>query len=253
MRKKILKAPCLLLSLVTSLNLCSGKFGSPITDDVNKLPVLKQNIPYDYEIPVSYIPKEVAGTCWVVLNIYPLEQSLRKLANTFGTISTNKDNVLLFIAMLKSLRFTLDHERLETAMQSFQCHYQEHGLLTGPYFDYIRDFLHTAAQGPTDFSCEPPPCLSTEQTPGIHEENRGDSWSRRSPLLLVLIPFIVCVALIVWLVKSGKRLPVCNTENSQMEPSDTIPTVSISIPLQTLTHAADAQPEREAIAEHESG
>lgn len=38
-----------------------------------------------------------------------------------------------------------------------------------------------------------------------------------------------------------------------MEPSDTIPTVSISIPLQTLTHAADAQPEREAIAEHESG
>lgn len=37
---QILKAPCLLLSLVTSLNLCSGKFGSPITDDVNKLPVL---------------------------------------------------------------------------------------------------------------------------------------------------------------------------------------------------------------------
>lgn len=53
-----------------------------------------------------------AGTCWVVLNIYPLEQSLRKLASMFGTISTNKDNVLLFIAMLKSLRFTLDHERL---------------------------------------------------------------------------------------------------------------------------------------------
>uniref|UniRef100_A0A668UVJ0 Kit ligand n=1 Tax=Oreochromis aureus TaxID=47969 RepID=A0A668UVJ0_OREAU len=224
---QILKAPCLLLSLVTSLNLCSGKFGSPITDDVNKLPVLKQNIPYDYEIPVSYIPKE-AGTCWVVLNIYPLEQSLRKLANTFGTISTNKDNVLLFIAMLKSLRFTLDHERLETAMQSFQCHYQEHGLLTGPYFDYIRDFLHTAAQGPTDFSCEPPPCLSTEQTPGtvltcvnvigyivnnvvlagIHEENRGDAWSRRSPLLLVLIPFITCVALIVWLV-SEFRVEAC--------------------------------------------
>uniref|UniRef100_A0A669BXN0 Kit ligand n=1 Tax=Oreochromis niloticus TaxID=8128 RepID=A0A669BXN0_ORENI len=195
---QILKAPCLLLSLVTSLNLCSGKFGSPITDDVNKLPVLKQNIPYDYEIPVSYIPKEVAGTCWVVLNIYPLEQSLRKLANTFGTISTNKDNVLLFIAMLKSLR----------QINSFQCHYQEHGLLTGPYFDYIRDFLHTAAQGPTDFSCEPPPCLSTEQTPGIHEENRGDAWSRRSPLLLVLIPFIVCVALIVWLV-SEFRVEAC--------------------------------------------
>ena len=94
---QILKAPCLLLSLFTSLNLCSGKFGTPITDDVSKLsllvrlpsywepdtrhfnslripfvcvcanevsalslsPLQKQNIPSDYEIPVSYIPKEV--------------------------------------------------------------------------------------------------------------------------------------------------------------------------------------------------
>lgn len=38
-----------------------------------------------------------------------------------------------------------------------------------------------------------------------------------------------------------------------MQPSDAIPTVSISIPLQTLAHAADTQPEREAISEHESG
>lgn len=38
-----------------------------------------------------------------------------------------------------------------------------------------------------------------------------------------------------------------------MAPSDTIPTVSISIPLQTVTDAADAQPEGEVIPEHESG
>ncbi|XP_075967836.1 kit ligand-like [Anarhichas minor] len=112
MRKKILKAPCLLLSLFTSLNLCSGKFGTPITDDVSKLSLLKQNIPSDYVIPVSYIPKEVAGTCWVVLNIYPLEQSLRKLAGMFGAISSNRENIIVFIAMLKSLRFTFDHEEL---------------------------------------------------------------------------------------------------------------------------------------------
>lgn len=53
-----------------------------------------------------------AGTCWVVLNIYPLEQSLRKLANMFGAISSNKENLIVFIAMLKSLRFTFDHEEL---------------------------------------------------------------------------------------------------------------------------------------------
>lgn len=43
---------------------------------------------------------------------------------------------------------------------------------------------------------------------GVHEGNRGDAWSRRSPLLLVLIPFITCVALIVWLV-SEFRLEAC--------------------------------------------
>jgi len=48
----------------------------------------------------------------VVLNIYPLEQSLRKLASMFGAISSNKENIIIFIAMLKSLRFTFDHEEL---------------------------------------------------------------------------------------------------------------------------------------------
>ncbi|XP_067347343.1 kit ligand-like [Channa argus] len=252
MRKKILKAPCLLLSLFTNLNLCSGKFGTPITDDVSKLTLLKQNIPSDYEIPISYIPKEVAGTCWVVLNIYPLEQSLRKLANMFGAISSNKENLIVFIAMLKSLRFTFDHEELETAMQVFQCHYTEGSLMTGLYFDYIKDVLHTAAQETSGFSCKLPPCLNP-QTPGDQEKGRQHSWLKRTPLLLVLIPFLACVILLVWLVKSGRRLPVCNTENSQMAPSDMIPTVSISIPLQTLTHTADTQPASEAILEHESG
>ncbi|XP_029969259.1 uncharacterized protein LOC115404173 [Salarias fasciatus] len=253
MRKKILKAPCLLLSLVTSLNLCSGKFGAPITDDVTKLTILKQNIPSDYEIPISYIPKEVGGSCWVVLNIYPLEQSLRNLANMFGAISSNKENIIVFIAMVKSLRFTFDHEELETAMQVFQCHYQEGSLLSGLYFDYIKDILHTATQGTSGFSCKPPPCLNSQHTPGGQEDNRRFSWSKRAPLLLALIPFTACVVLIVCLVNSRRRLPVCNTENSQMATTDMIPTVSVSIPLQTLAHAADTQPAGEEIAQHESG
>uniref|UniRef100_A0A673C3H4 Kit ligand n=1 Tax=Sphaeramia orbicularis TaxID=375764 RepID=A0A673C3H4_9TELE len=220
-------APCLLLSLFTSLNLCSGKFGAPITDDVSKLSLLKQNIPSDYEIPVHYIPKEVAGTCWVVLNIYPLEQSLRKLANMFGAISSNKENIMVFIAMLKSLRFTFDHEELETAMQVFQCHYREGSLISSLYFDYIKDILHAATQGTSSFSCKPPPCLNSHQTPGKsvnciqfllrgiselssrtsffaggHEDGREYSWSKRTPLLLLLIPVTACVVLIVWLVSS---------------------------------------------------
>uniref|UniRef100_A0A665X280 Kit ligand n=1 Tax=Echeneis naucrates TaxID=173247 RepID=A0A665X280_ECHNA len=197
---QILKAPCLFLSLFTSLNLCSGKFGTPITDDVSKLSLLKQNIPSDYEIPVSFIPKE-AGTCWVVLNIYPLEQSLRKLASMFGAISSNKENIIVFIAMLKSLRFTFDHEELETAMQVFQCHYQERTLMSGLYLDHIKDVLHAAAQETSGFSCKPPPCLNPHQTPGTSFIFICSlSWTQRTPVLLALIPFIACVILVVWLV-----------------------------------------------------
>ncbi|KAM6961909.1 uncharacterized protein LKV04_020845 [Tautogolabrus adspersus] len=253
MRKKILKAPCLLLSVFTSLNLCSGKFGTPITDDVRNLSLLKQNIPSDYEIPVSYIPKEVAGTCWVVLNIYPLEQSLRKLATMFGAISSNKENIIVFIAMLKSLRFTFDHEELETAMQVFQCHYQDGSLMSGLYFDYIKDVLTTASQGTSSFSCKPPPCVNPNQNPGGQKEGRDYSWWKRTPLLLALIPFTACVVMLVWLVKSGKHNPTCRTENSEMAPCDMIPSVSVSIPLQTLTHAANSLPAGEVIPEHESG
>ncbi|MED6271772.1 hypothetical protein CHARACLAT_023741 [Characodon lateralis] len=253
MRKKIISTTCVLLGLFSSLHLCSGKFGTPITDDVSKLSILKQNIPTDYEIPVSYIPKEVAGTCWVVLNIYPLEESLRNLASLFGAMSSNKDNIIVFIAMLKSLRFTFDHEELEEAMQVFQCHYQKKSLVSGLYFDYIQDLLHAATQGTSSFSCKPPPCLNHQQTPEGQEESRKYSWLKRSALLLVLIPFTACVVLIVWQVKSGPSLVACKTSNGRTASPDMIPTVSVSIPLQALTHAADCQATGEAISEHESG
>uniref|UniRef100_A0A3Q2TK30 Kit ligand n=1 Tax=Fundulus heteroclitus TaxID=8078 RepID=A0A3Q2TK30_FUNHE len=215
LRKRIIiSTTCVLLGLFSSLRLCSGKFGTPITDDVSKLSILKQNIPSDYEIPVSYIPKE-AGTCWVVLNIYPLEQSLRKLASMFGAMSSNKDNIIVFIAMLKSLRGSEE----ETAMQVFQCHYQEKSLLSGLYFDYIQDLLNAATQGTSSFSCKP--CFKTPKGEKKSDNNyrfnvvqevcnysllaEGQeerySWLKRSPLLLVIIPFTACVVLIVWQVR----------------------------------------------------
>lgn len=46
----------------------------------------------------------------------------------------------------------------ETAMQVFQCHYQEGRLMSGLYFDYIKDVLQTASEGTSGFSCKPPPC-----------------------------------------------------------------------------------------------
>ncbi|XP_054608801.1 kit ligand-like isoform X1 [Dunckerocampus dactyliophorus] len=253
MREKIFKAHCVLFlsHLLTSLNLCTGKFGAPITDDVSKLSLLKHNVPSDYEIPVQYIPKEVAGECWVVLNIYPLEQSLRHLASMFGAISSNKDNITVFIAMLKSLRFTFDHGELETAMQVFQCHYEEERLKSALYFDYIEDILRAAREETSSFSCKPPPCLHTQQTPGGRQEGREYRWWKRTPLLLVFIPVTACVTLILWRVKSRRHLPERRAENVQLAaPCYMIPSVSVSIPLQT---DANSLPGEDAIPGHESG
>ncbi|XP_072311017.1 uncharacterized protein [Eucyclogobius newberryi] len=247
MRKKIVNAPYLLLSLLTSLNLCSGKFGQPITDDVRTLDLLKQNIPSDYEIPVQYIPKGVAGRCWVVLNIYPLEQSLRKLSDMFGAISSNKDNIMVFIAMLKSLRFTFDHEELETAMQLFQCHYQDGSFLTSLYFDHINDVLNMASEETSSFSCKPPPCLNSHAPPGSHGGRHPKS---RAVLLLLLVPITACVVFVVWLVKSKRPSAACNSENNPAPPCDTISSVSISVPLQAVAHHGAAE---EAAPEHQSG
>ncbi|XP_077355050.1 uncharacterized protein LOC144003097 [Festucalex cinctus] len=250
MREKIFKAPCVLLSLLTSLNLCCGKFGTPITDDVSKLSLLKHNIPSDYEIPVHYIPKKVAGACWVVLNIYPLEQSLRHLANMFGAVSSNKENILVFIAMLKSLRFTFDHQELETAMQVFQCHYQEGSLKNELYFDYVEKILRAAGQEASSFSCKPPPCLNAANAPGGQMEGRVYRWWKRTPLLLVFIPVTACIILIIWRVTSTRHLPARPADEIEMAPCDSVPSVSVSVPLQKP--AVDALPEEVGVAGHES-
>lgn len=55
----------------------------------------------------------------------------------------------------------------EAAMQLFQCHYRERGLMSGLYFDYVKDILQAAAsQGESGLSCKPPPCLNLHPSPG---------------------------------------------------------------------------------------
>ncbi|CAL8242194.1 unnamed protein product [Merluccius merluccius] len=240
---RICKTPCLLFFLLTSLHHCSGKFGKPITDDVNKLLLLQQNIPVDYEIPVHYIPKEVSGMCWVVLNAYPLEQSLCRLANMFGALSSNRENIVVFVAMLKSLRFTFDHEELESAMQVFQCHYRERKLLSGLYFDYLKEILHAAAQGVGGFPCKPPPCLPHQEKPGSQEDGRTQALLSSSPVLLILIPLTACLILLLWMAKSRRRRwRECDTETGRDMPSpaNMVPTVSISVPLHRAVDSASA-------------
>uniref|UniRef100_A0AAY4D6I7 Kit ligand n=1 Tax=Denticeps clupeoides TaxID=299321 RepID=A0AAY4D6I7_9TELE len=154
------ESPCVLLLLFSSLVASDGEGRTPVTDDVATLNLLKENIPKDYRIPIHYIPKELAGQCWLQLNIYPVERSLSQLASKFGNLSTNRENITIFITMLQGLRLMIDDEERVT-------------WATGPYFDYIKEFFGAAAKTPGKLSCVPPPCPRPSQSPtGLRHAQR---------------------------------------------------------------------------------
>uniref|UniRef100_A0A3B4FNY1 Kit ligand n=1 Tax=Pundamilia nyererei TaxID=303518 RepID=A0A3B4FNY1_9CICH len=175
--------------LLTNLTLCF-EYGSPVTD-LHRVALL--DLPSDYLIPISYVPNEVAGTCWVVLNIYPLEQSLERLTNNFGDKSTNRESLLIFIEILQTVIFILNSVWTEILMQYFDCHYHEQHIPSGPYFDYMENLLRGADRGLFDFSCEPPLCPSTRQTfttPQETSQSPPNLGTQQTPgtMLMQLIP-----------------------------------------------------------------
>lgn len=56
------------------------------------------------------------GKCWLQLNLYPVEKSLKQLAHKFSNLSINRENITIFITMLQGLRFMLGNEELVTIL-----------------------------------------------------------------------------------------------------------------------------------------
>ncbi|XP_051975979.1 kit ligand a isoform X2 [Xyrauchen texanus] len=193
--------------------------------------LLKQNIPKDYKITVRYIPKEVSGMCWVKLNVFHLEVSLKGLGQKFGNISSNKDNIGTFVQILQEMRYHIGHG-LEDSMLEFECHYIEEMWLTARYFEFVEDFFNTANSSREAEDCEPPPCptstkrtvtttttVSTTSTQHSANERRNGSPDdtekgvllpkvvESSLLLLLAIPLIAVVFLLVWKIKSRRNAP----------------------------------------------
>lgn len=221
--------------LLFTLGVHSSKFDvNPVTDDILRLSILKQNIPKDYKIPLQYIPKEEGGMCWVKLNVYYLETSLERLAEKFGNISSNNKDISIFIQMIQELRINM--KSLDLVMLEFDCHYREERWQTERYFDFIKDFLIAAQNKEDSDDCDPPPCATTPY-PVTTEENINESTTsttadcatgckpnselrltevvERSLLSLLFIPLLALVFLLVWKVRSRR-----NEEDLQQNPGE---------------------------------
>ncbi|XP_060932943.1 kit ligand a [Limanda limanda] len=226
-KSKIWIRVCVYLLLFITLGVHSSKFDvNPVTDDISKLSVLRQNIPKDYKIPVHFVPKEEGGMCWVKLNIFYLEESLQDLAHKFGNISSNRKDISIFIQMLQELRLNMGS--LEPIMYDFVCHYREERWQTARYFDFVKDFLIAAQNKEDSDDCNPPPCPTTPYTVTTEEyleaesptsSSKGSNCTtglnpeqrlltevvERSLLSLLFIPLIGLVFLIVWKVRSRRN------------------------------------------------
>ncbi|KAM8892851.1 kit ligand a isoform 3-T5 [Spinachia spinachia] len=219
-KPKIWIRVCVHILLFITLGVHSSKFDvNPVTDDISRLSILRQNIPKDYKIPVHYVSREAGGMCWVKLNAFYLEESLKSLAHKFGNISSNSKDINIFIQMFQELRLNMGS--LESIMYEFECHYREERWQTGRYFDFVKDFLIAAQNKEDSDDCDSPPCPTTPSAVTT-DEYSNDSETRvlsevveQSLLSLLFIPLLALIFLLVWKVRSCR-----NEEDLQQSPGE---------------------------------
>uniref|UniRef100_A0A1A8D4X3 Kit ligand n=1 Tax=Nothobranchius kadleci TaxID=1051664 RepID=A0A1A8D4X3_NOTKA len=152
---------CVRFLLFITFGVHSATLKVTVTDDTDTIiPSLRQNIPNDYKIPVTYITKEVGGMCWANLNVYNVEQSLQELANKFGNISTNKHDIKILIIYFYEERLDIK-VNLEALMVDFQCHYRTEKWETQRYFDFVKELYNALKHENSSNECEEPPCPTT--------------------------------------------------------------------------------------------
>ncbi|XP_047208091.1 kit ligand a isoform X2 [Girardinichthys multiradiatus] len=223
-----------------TLGVHSATIGKVTNDIDRELPILRQNIPKDYKIPLKYIPKEKGEMCWVKLNVFVLEQSLGDLSKKFGNISSNKDIIKLVIHYLQEERLNIQNNvDMEGLMLDFMCHYREERWDTGKYFDFVNELFRAAENESYSEECEPPPCpttpvptkeYSTDQIPKspsltTKEESLTHSTDdppsplrevvEKSLFSLLFIPLLALIFLLVWKVRSRR-----NVDHPQPNPGE---------------------------------
>ncbi|XP_036376251.1 kit ligand-like isoform X2 [Megalops cyprinoides] len=231
-KAKIWIRACVCVLIYTTFAACSRGTGNPTSDDDDRISLLKQNIPKDYKIPVRFVPKEVSGMCWVELNVFHLEVSLTALAEMFGNISSNRNDISVLVQMLQDVRYRIGNDLM--MMEEFECHYKDEKWQTANYFDYVKDFLAAAASENKSTGCDSPSCPTTIATPSTPTPTATEPLTsspkvsgcvtapdcsmrterqyfpevvQKSLLSLLLIPTAAVVCLLVWKVKNRRRAP----------------------------------------------
>ncbi|XP_063074051.1 kit ligand b isoform X1 [Engraulis encrasicolus] len=244
------ESACIFALLLSTLVSGGEKGRTPVTDDVATLDILKGNIPQDYRIPVDHTPKAVSGKCWLQLNLYPVEKSLKQLAHQFSNLSINRENITMFITMLQGLRFMLGNEELlkkrtlkclfegnncvslrlknirppqDVAMQAYECHYRTAHWPTDRYFEHVKEVLGAASSVSGMVDCAPPPCATTEPPPAVTLGNElqyryGERVNMNLPVLL-LSPVLFIISLATWMVLRRTGVCVCVKRGSRDEPT----------------------------------
>ncbi|XP_041935113.1 kit ligand b [Alosa sapidissima] len=236
---------CTFALLLSTLVTGGEKGRTPLTDDVGTLDVLKGNIPQDYRIPLNHAPKAVTGKCWLQLNLYPVEQSLKHLAHKFSNLSINRENITIFITMLQGLRFMLGNEELDLAMQAYECHFRTAHWPTDRYFDHVKEVFSTAANVSGILECAPPPCPSTlppSATPGRESQHLIGERLKTSLPIVLLVPVLCILSLGTWMV--AQRRGVCSNDSSRDESTRPQSTAVLSGPESQYGAA------RESLQEH---
>uniref|UniRef100_A0A3Q2PAV9 Kit ligand n=1 Tax=Fundulus heteroclitus TaxID=8078 RepID=A0A3Q2PAV9_FUNHE len=200
-----------------------------VTNDIDKhLLALRENIPEDYRIPLTYIPREKGEMCWVKLNVFFLEKSLDDLSQKFGNISSNKDITKLIIMYLQDERIIFQQNvNLELLISDFECHYSTERWETGTYFDFLQELFRAAPNENVSEECDPPPCptipVSTEEYSAENLTIKGEERSKphqkevhtanpihevveKSLFSLLFIPLLALIFLLAWKARSRRNV-----------------------------------------------
>ncbi|XP_056907220.1 kit ligand a isoform X4 [Takifugu flavidus] len=177
-KSKIRIRICVHLLLFITLGVHSTKFDvNPVTDDISRLSVLKNNIPKDYKIPLDYIPKATEPI------MYEFDCHYRK----------ERWQTAKYFDLVKEFLIAAQNGDNSDDCEPPPCPTSPRPVTTEEYL----------TESSTAISSNGPECTTGCET--YHEPSPLSEVVERSLLSLLFIPLLALVFLLVWKVRSRRN------------------------------------------------